>query len=251
MQRKKILSETMRKKEFTLLIPAWNEHEVIGDAIFAVEKFFKGKNFELLIVNDGSSDNTEKIVNSLRKKYKNLRLITHSENMGMGAAISTGFTHAKGDVVINMDADLTHPLSKIPVMLSAIKEGYDVVICSRYVPEGGMKDVPAGRQVISIAANSIFRLLFWSNIHDMTSGYRAYKTSVAKKINLQSKKFEAPLESSVKSLKLGLKIKEIPIMLGLREKGNSKFNYGSAVRTYIPMLFKLFIYRWFSRRDKL
>jgi glycosyltransferase involved in cell wall biosynthesis len=239
------------KPEFTIIIPAWNEHEVIGDAIFAVEKFFKGKNFELLIINDGSSDGTAKIVNSLKRKYKNLRLISHSKNMGMGAALSTGFANARGSVVINMDADLTHPLSKVPKMLSWIKKGYDVVICSRYMARGGMKDVPYWRQAISIVCNKIFRFFFWSNIHDMTSGYRAYKNSVAKRINLQSKKFEAPLESSVKSLKLGLKIKEIPIMLGLREKGNSKFNYGSAVRTYIPMLFKLFIYRWFSRRDKL
>jgi dolichol-phosphate mannosyltransferase len=236
--------------DFTLLIPAWNEHEVIEDAVSAVEKFFRGKNFELLIVNDGSSDSTAKIVNSLKKKYKNLRLISHSENMGMGAALSTGFAHAKGNVVINMDADLTHPLSKVSKMLSSIKDGYDVVICSRYVPGGRMKDVPLWRQAISVVCNKVFRLLFWSRIHDMTSGYRAYKIGAARKINLRSKGFEAPLESTIRSIKLGLKVKEIPIVLGLREKGNSKFDYKKAAKTYIPMLIRLFFYRWFSRREK-
>lgn len=240
----------MKSPEFTIIIPAWNEHEVIEDAVYAVEKFFKGKDFELLIVNDGSSDNTAKIVNLLRRKYKNLRLISHSKNIGMGAALSTGFAHAKGKVVINMDADLTHPLSKVSKMLSAIHEGYDVAICSRYVPGGGMKDVPLWRQAISVVCNKIFRLLFWSGIHDMTSGYRAYRIDAARKINLQSKGFEAPLESTIRSIKLGLKVREIPITLGLREKGNSKFNYKKAAKTYIPMLFRLFFYRWFARIKK-
>jgi dolichol-phosphate mannosyltransferase len=238
------------KPEFTIVIPAWNEEAVISDTILAVEKFFRKKNFELLIVNDGSSDRTAEIVKSLQKRYGNLRLISHKKNMGMGAAISTGFANAKGKVVINMDADLTHPLSKVPKMLSEVRNGYDVVICSRYVPGGGMKGIPKWRQAISIIGNAIFRLLFWSSIRDMTSGYRAYKLSAARRINLQSKRFEAPLESSVKCLKLGLKVKEIPLILGVRKKGASKYNYVKAAKTYIPAVIKLFIYRWFGRAEK-
>jgi len=101
--------------------------------------------------------------------------------------------------------------------------------------------------LISIIGNKIFRAVFWSNIHDMTTGYRAYRTEAAKKINLKSRKFESQLEISVKILKKRIKFKEIPLVLGLRKKGTSKFNYIKAFKTYVPTIIRLFFYKWFGR----
>ncbi|MEM0230831.1 MAG: glycosyltransferase [Candidatus Woesearchaeota archaeon] len=232
--------------EFTIVIPAWNEEEAIGEAIAKVEAYFKGRHFELLIVDDGSSDKTALIVKGLMKKYSNLKLVQHAKNLGMGAAISTGFSRARGAVVINMDADLTHPLSKVDEMLRNIERGYDVVICSRYVSGGGMRGIPAWRQAITIVCNWIFRLIFWSGIRDMTSGFRAYRKEAAERISLKSRGFEAPLESSVKIIRMRLKFKEIPLVLGVRRRGSSKFNYKKAFKTYVPAVIKLFLYRWFG-----
>ncbi|MGF3555147.1 MAG: glycosyltransferase family 2 protein, partial [Thermoplasmatota archaeon] len=92
--------------DFTIVIPAWNEEEVIEETINTVENYFKKKNFELLIVNDGSTDKTTEIVEKLMKKYSNLRLVNHEKNLGMGAALNTGFKNVSSEIVVNMDADL-------------------------------------------------------------------------------------------------------------------------------------------------
>lgn len=234
--------------DFTIVIPAWNEEEVIKETIERIEDYFKKRNFELLIVNDGSSDKTKEIVEKLMKKYSNLRLINHEKNLGMGAALNTGFKNASSQIIINMDADLTHPLNKIEEMVDLVKKGYDVVIGSRYVRGGGYKGVPFWRRMISFVGGFIiFRLLFLSGIRDMTSGFRAYKKSIIQRLDLKSKRFETPLEISVKILKLKLKFKEIPIILDVRKKGVSKFNYLKAIKTYVPTIIKLFVYRWFSK----
>ncbi|MGB9749133.1 MAG: glycosyltransferase [Candidatus Woesearchaeota archaeon] len=237
-----------KKFDFTIVIPAWNEEEVIEETINAIENYFKNKNFELLIVNDGSADNTKKIVEKLMSKYSNLRLINHEKNMGMGAALNTGFNNASSEIIVNMDADLTHPLDKIEEMANLIKQGYDVVIGSRYIKGGGYRGVPFFRRVISfIGGFVIFRIIFLSRIRDMTSGFRAYNKRIIKELNLQSKRFETPLEISVKILKKGLRFKEIPIILDVRKKGVSKFNYIKALKTYAPTIIKLFFYRWFGK----
>ncbi len=236
-----------KKPDFTILIPAWNEEDIIRDSVRKIMSYFKNKNFEFLIVDDGSTDKTPSILKELAKKYSKLRVLTHKKNMGMGAALQTGFKNANSPVIITMDADLTHPLSLVSKMLYWINKGYDVVIASRYVRGGGFRDIPKWRQLISIIGNKIFRAVFWSNIHDMTTGYRAYRTEAAKKINLKSRKFESQLEISVKILKKRIKFKEIPLVLGLRKKGTSKFNYIKAFKTYVPTIIRLFFYKWFGR----
>ena len=140
----------------TILLPAYNEEEVIEKSLNTLQDNIKiKKNYEILVINDGSTDKTLEILNQLSRKIKNLRVITHEKNKGLGAAISTGIQNAKGEIIIELDADMTHPLEVIPDMIHKIEQGYDMCIGSRYIKNGGMKNVPLWRVVLSKVVNKI------------------------------------------------------------------------------------------------
>lgn len=230
----------------TILLPAYNEEEVIEKSLNTLQDNINiKKNYEILVINDGSTDKTLEILNQLSKKIKNLRVITHERNKGLGAAISTGIQNAKGEIIIELDADMTHPLNVLPLMIEKIEEGYDVCIGSRYIKNGGMKNVPLWRVILSRIANKVMSIMYFTSITDLTSGYRAYKTEKIKKIKIEQNGFPIQLEISVKMVKNKANITEVPILLVNRYIGSSKFNFIKTMPKYIPVIIKLFFVRWF------
>jgi dolichol-phosphate mannosyltransferase len=200
----------------TIVVPAYNEEKVIGDLIKEVKKV-KLKH-ELLIINDGSTDKTAEII----KKHKKVRLISHKRNFGLGAALKTGFKEAKGEFIVTMDADLTHPIALIPVLINNLKHS-DVCIASRYIKGGGMKNVPTWRVIISKVANIFFSFIYGIKAKDVTSGFKAYKAEKIKDIEIKRRDFAAQLEIMAKLARKRAKFSEVPIILGVRKKGASKF----------------------------
>jgi len=138
-----------------------------------------------------------------------------------------------------MDADLTHDINMITNFIKEIKNGYDIVIGSRYVENGGMVNVPMWRIFVSKFAGSLFSFLFnMFDIKDKTSGYRAY-SSLVKKVDIKSTSFPAQMEILIKMKNSGAKIKEIPIILNWRKKGHSKFKIFSVMIEYLKMIIYL------------
>lgn len=230
----------------TVLLPAYNEEEVIEKSI---DKAFSELNikedYEILVVNDGSKDKTEEILKKLEKKYKNLRCVAHEKNKGLGGAIKTGIKEAKGRIIIELDADMTQPIKHVPEMINKIDQGYDMCIASRYLPEGGMRNVPAWRVLLSKVANKTFSVLYLTKITDLTSGYRAYRSSFVKNIDLTQNDFSIQLEISVRMTKNKARTTEIPLILTNRSIGSSKFNFVKAMPRYLPVIIKLFFIRFF------
>jgi len=170
---------------------------------------------------------------------RNVKLIVHQINRGLGGALSTGFKHAIGDTIITLDSDLSHDASNITNFIKEMKNGYDVVIGSRYVGNGGMIGVPKWRVLVSKFAGFLFSILFnMFKIKDKTSGYRAYSTLI-KKIDITSTGFPAVLEILVKMKKNDARMKEIPIVLTWRKKGYSKFKIFSIMKAYLKTIFHL------------
>ncbi|MEK6874598.1 MAG: polyprenol monophosphomannose synthase [Nanoarchaeota archaeon] len=229
----------------SIIVPAYNEELGIEHFILEMKKRIKLKeDYELVIINDGSTDKTAEIVSRLMKGYPSLRLVTYEKNKGLGGAIRTGIQEAKGRAIIEMDSDLTQPPEVIPSMLKAL-DGADVVYASRYVRGGGMKNVPRWRVWLSIAANNLFRLIYWLPIKDATSGFRAYKSSTIKKINIERTGFAVQLEISVKLAKIGARFREVPFVLINRQIGESKFSFKKMIARYVRNIIELFFYRWF------
>ncbi len=227
----------------TVLAPAYNEEAVIQSFLDAVLARLPD-GWEILVVDDGSNDATPEILN--RQTDSRVRVVTHSENRGLGAALATGFRHAVGEVVVTMDADLSHPLELLMPMVEGC-EIADAVYASRYVKGGGMSGVPVFRRWISVLANWVFRILFCSRVKDLTTGYRAYRRSVVEKLNLVGTRFEAQFEITVRLITAKARIDEIPLVLVPRAAGESKMRYLRLIWRYLKMTVRMIGVRWFGR----
>lgn len=226
----------------TILAPAYNEEAVIEDFVKAVLSVIE-EGWELLIVDDGSTDHTPDLLLDLAANHPELRLVTHQENRGLGAALATGFAAAAGDVIVTIDADQSHPLHLIPDLVSGCADA-EAVFASRFVRGGGMIGVPAVRRWISRVGNVALRLLFLSPVRDLTTGFRAYRGSEIRSLRVDSTGFEVQLEISVRLLARGAHIAERPLILENRSAGQSKMRYLAVIPRYGRLIPKLLRIRW-------
>lgn len=236
-----------------VIIPTYNEKDNIENTILALQDVFKkvSANFEphILIVDDTSPDGTAKIVKGLMKKYSNLHLFINKEKKGLGAAYIKGFKYAMdklgADIVFEFDADGSHQPKYIPPMLEQFQKGADVVVGSRYVKGGSMpKDWGLKRKLVSFVGNLIAQVvLLIFKYKDMTSGFRATRTSFLKKIDLDhllSMQYAYKIHLYYALHKAGAKIVEHPIDFIDRTKGKSKFPKNNV----IDSLRVVFTLRW-------
>jgi dolichol-phosphate mannosyltransferase len=214
----------------TVIIPTYNEKKNIGRVIKKVLDL-KVNNLQILVVDDSSPDGTSTVVEKLMKKYTKLHIIINKEKKGLGKAYLVGMDYAvkklNSDILVEMDADLSHNPNILPKMLSFIPK-YDMVLGSRYIKGGSIpKDWAIYRKFISYFGNFIFRLCLSMKIKDWTTGYRVIKSEVYKKIKPEIDKeifygytFQAGF--LYKSLEHGFKIREYPLNFKDRVKGKSK-----------------------------
>jgi dolichol-phosphate mannosyltransferase len=230
--------------KLTILAPAYNEQDVIADFVNAVSGAAP-EDAEILVVDDGSTDGTAAILEELRGDHPQVRVVAHSRNRGLGAALATGFREATGTVIVTMDADLSHPLELIDRLVAACEHA-DAAYGSRYVPGGGMIGVPWWRRLISRAANIVLRIAYLAPVQDLTTGYRAYRSAAVRDLTVTGQRFEAQLEISIRLISAGRHIVEIPLVLENRAAGESKMRYLSLIPAYASMALRMLAVRWLS-----
>ena len=222
--------------KIVVISPTYNEKENIEKMIpiLQEEVFPKIKNHEmfLLIPDDHSPDGTSDVVRKFMKKWDNLFLL-EGEKKGLGSAYIRGMEYAMNvlhaDAVIEFDADFQHDPHDIPRLIEVMDQGADHVIGSRYVPGGSIpKEWGFDRKILS-KFGSLFTRIVWLKfgIHDMTSGFKLTKTSYLKRIDLQhllSKDFAYKMNILHDLIKLGAKVKEVPIIFYERKEGMSKIS---------------------------
>ncbi len=228
-----------------VIIPTYNEREniiVLLDQMTAVFKDSGRFDISYLVVDDTSPDGTQNLVKEYRKTHDNVYLLTGKKE-GLGKALLRGMTYAVGhlaaDILLQMDADLSHDPASAPQFLRAIDRGADFVVGSRYIPGGSIPDNWGFlRKIYSVLGNSIVRFGLWHlPVHDWTGGYRAY----AKKYYLDNREkvkgysgyvFQiAFLHSAIHD---GARITEVPIHFTDRRFGHSKI----APAEYIFSIYK-------------
>jgi len=227
-----------------LILPAKDEGANLPPLLEAIDRVrsHNCSDLAVLVVDDGSSDDTAAVVTSLAARYPYLALIQHPQNLGLGAAVRTGLQHAQThgyDAAALMDADLSQDPSDLPRLFAGVTAGADLVIGSRYVPGGGMEGVPAWRRAISIAGNALGRRVLSVPIRDMTSGYRVFRVATLETFALEESGYGIQLEAVVKARLAGLRLTEVPIMLRVRRHGSSKLLYNTAFwRRYVDLFFR-------------
>lgn len=207
--------------DLTVIIPTFNEEANIRNIVLAVDAVFHEHSLhgQVLVVDDNSSDGTIAIVNELKLAKENVDLLVRKEDHGLSQSVADGFRHADSEVFFVIDADFSHPPVLIPRMLEEIRKGSDVVIGSRYMEGGGIKQWPLKRRIISIGATFLGRLLF-PDVTDPVSGFFAVKKKVVENAPLKPRGYKILLEVLGKGT--WEKDKEIPFEFVDREAGASK-----------------------------
>jgi len=199
-----------------IIIPTYNERENIEVLINEIFKNFPQT--DILIVDDNSPDKTYEIVENISKVDKRVHLIKREKKLGLGSAYVQGFKFAINnnyDVVFQMDADFSHQPSDLLRLFEKIKEGYDLVIGSRYISGVNVINWPMKRLLLSYFANAYARFITGVPIKDLTAGFKAIRVNALKSINLDNIKsngYAFQIEITFKIYNKGFKIIEIPIV---------------------------------------
>jgi len=235
-----------------VVIPTFNERENISRLLPKVQEVVKnisGWRVEILVVDDNSPDGTAGVVRRLAEKSKNIHLHLRKKREGLGAAYLAGMRYAFGkfsaDVVLTMDADLSHNPTSIPYFLQKVKDGTQFVIGSRYIPGGSIPyNWPQHRKLLSVFGNKIVPVMLGSyKFTDWTSGFRAIKKEVFHKVSPQltdsvsARGYTFNISFAYHTAISGFKIAEVPINFPDRTRGESKLGFEYLLHTPI-FLFK-------------
>lgn len=201
--------------DLSIVIPAYNEAKRLPKTLATIEKLFhdrepRVKSFEVIVVDDGSSDGTSDYVKT--EKLKNLTTIRLDKNFGKGYAVKTGVMAAKGQYILMMDADGSIPIGELD-KLWPCREQFEVVIGSRFLTGGRFGTQNFKRLLVSKIGNLLFSLLFRMNIHDTQCGFKLFRAEAAKKIfkHLTINRFGFDMEMLVLAKHFGYGVKEVPI----------------------------------------
>ena len=223
-----------------VMIPTYNERENIKNLIDKILKL-RIKNLHIAVVDDNSPDGTWRIVHGISQTKKNVHLLLRKKDKGRGYAGRDGFVYCLkhgADVVVEMDADMSHDPKYIPEMLKEIKN-YDIVLGSRRA--AGAREIGRGlfRRFVTYGANLYIRLMLGIKARDCNSGFRCFTRNIMEKIQpekLESKGPSIVQEVLFKAHLKNARIKEIPITFVDRTKGASKLGIPQLAAGYFMVL---------------
>ena len=228
-------------KKSLVIIPTYNE----AGNIERLLKELLAKDLDILIVDDGSTDGTIEIANSIKSNEIQINFILRNLKLGLGNAYRAGYFWAldKGyELVIQMDADGSHQVSDLSKMLAFIDENpqFDLVIGSRWVKGGAIENWSKGREVLSRFANKYTQALMHLNVNDATAGFRIYRANLLKRMEVQKVKSEGycfQIEMTRSAQISGAKIVEFPITFNERESGSSKMSLRIVVEAMLRVTY--------------
>lgn len=229
------------KPSFCIIVPMYNEENNVSMCVKTICNFLKKleNRCRLLVVDDGSSDETLTKLNKLKKKYNNLSLIKHPNNLGYGAANKTGviFAHKKNyKYVLYMDADLTQNTKYIFDFIDLMNQNIDFIKATRYALGGGSKGVSKFRKIISKGGNLIASIFLRLPITDYTNGFRAIKTDLLINFENEENGFAYLIEEINKVSKKAKSYAEVPYILSVRNDLHSKSKFTYSIDVYLSYL---------------
>lgn len=225
----------------SFVFPAYNEAANLRRFPAEVIPVFDalGKPYEIIVVNDGSKDDTAQVASGLGPK---VRLVNHEKNSGLGAALRTGFAEAKGELVITMDTDLTFAPALVESMVKRYEVGDCDVVSGSPKMAGYGKEIPSYRILISKAATLVYSALLGLHISAVSPIFRLYRREDLKQLQLSANGFEINAEILFGLIKLGKRVVEIPATLTVRTEGVSKLDYSKELRRHARLVGRMV--RW-------
>ena len=214
-------------EKVVVCIPTYNERENLPRILARL--FAANPSVHALVIDDGSPDGTGRLADELAANDARIRVLHRTEKAGLGAAYRAGFAHAMAEgasVIVEMDADGSHQPEQLPLLLARLPEA-DLVLGSRWVPGGAVRNWPIHRKVLSVGGNTYARLMLRAPIRDITGGYRVFRAETLRTIaydRVTTTGYVFQVDMAQRVLRAGLRVVEVPIEFIERELGASKMS---------------------------
>jgi len=226
--------------DLTIIAPIYNEAENVARTVDLVAEAMAGFDgtWELIVVDDGSTDDSRARAEELAAERPWLRVEGYTPNAGRGRALRTGFEAARGDFVVTVDFDLSYEASHIRRLYDALQgdDAPDIVLASAYMPGGTIENVPWKRLLASRGGNILLRLAWPERVCTSTCIVRGYRRSALERLALTCDRKEIHLEILSQAFDRGLRVREIPGHLRARTAGVSKARLGRSASTHLAFL---------------
>ncbi|MCW4047209.1 MAG: glycosyltransferase [Candidatus Bathyarchaeota archaeon] len=238
----------MGQIELSFVIPAYNEEGSIQDALWTIDEVVKSKKlpYEIVVVDDGSQDNTFTMAKRYANRNGHVRVVSYSQNVGKGYAVKKGFMQSSGDIVVFADSDMDVDLGMITSYVDALKNG-DIVVATKWHPDSHVY-MPIKRRILSHGFNVLVRILTGANLKDTQVGLKAMRKSALATIfpRLCVKRYAFDVELLAVAKLYGLKIVEMPVQLRISES----FRLREILKMFTDLLgiaYRLRVTHWYQR----
>jgi dolichol-phosphate mannosyltransferase len=207
-------------------LPTYNERENIEPMLRALGD----KGVHVLVIDDNSPDGTGELADRLARELGYVDVLHRERKEGLGPAYLAGFRHAlagDAELVLEMDCDFSHDPDYVPRLITAVEDGADLALGSRYVPGGGVRNWGLLRRLISAGGSFYARIVLGVKVRDLTGGFKCYRRAVLEAIDLDavdSKGYAFQIETTYRALRAGFEVVEVPITFADREVGGSKMS---------------------------
>ncbi|HEY8278932.1 MAG TPA: glycosyltransferase family 2 protein [Bdellovibrionota bacterium] len=238
---------------FSVVIPAHNEEKSLPETIGAIAEAFAKRNisdYEILVVNDNSSDGTEAVLVSLEKKIPFLRHVNNRPPHGFGYALRKGIESFRGQSICFVMADLSDHPRDILAYYDSLKAGYECVFGSRFIRESKVIDYPIVKLWLNRCANLVIKYLFWIKHNDITNAFKAYRREVIEGLlPIVACHFNLTVELPLKAIVRGYTFRKIPISWTNRKHGVSKLKIEEMGSRYLFIVLYVWLEKMLTGED--
>ncbi|MDZ8108408.1 MAG: glycosyltransferase [Nostoc sp. DedQUE12a] len=239
-------------KTLSIVIPAYNEEDCIVQTVGTISQVLEQEkiDYEILVVNDNSKDNTEQLLQQLNSENIKLRYINNYYPNGFGFAVRCGLENFTGDAVAVVMADSSDAPEDIVAYYHKLQEGYDCVFGSRFIKGGRVIDYPSHKLIVNRLANLFIKILFGLKFNDTTNAFKIYRKEVIEGISpLVSHHFNLTVEMPLKAIVRGYSYTTIPITWRNRTTGVSKLKLKEMGSRYLFIVLFIWLEKHLSRGD--
>jgi glycosyltransferase involved in cell wall biosynthesis len=249
------IARSSKPQGVTIIVPCFNEEEGLVHLhrqLLAVRTVLEQYEVRFILVDDGSTDDTWRLMNELFRDEPDVTAIRHATNLGIGAAILTGIREARTEIVCSCDADCSYDPRQLANMIPMLRPGVDLVTASPYHPLGQVVRVPRWRLLLSKTASQLYRYVLRQKLHTYTSCFRVYRRSVVLTVNLKRPGFLAVAELIGRLDLRGSIVLEYPARLTARVHGASKMRTAQVLFGHLQLIAELLATRvWQAMRPNL